>query len=156
MRRGREVSEAKVILVPLFDNRADIICKRSPCEYWHPPECQFSKNGPGCQAGDKCLFPHHKVNKSDHSQKRREGDDKYPMSFVKIVGCVSEDSELLDPQRGRQARGKPMQKVLGSDSKSTVHSVYATSSKYPGKERAFAWKNASQNSSSAQFLEYEI
>ena len=78
------------------------------------------------------------------------------MSFVKIVGCVSEDSELLDSQRGRQARRKFDAKSLGTDSKNTIHSVYATSSKFPGKERAFAWKNASQHSSSAQFLQYEI
>ena len=29
-------------------------CTTSPCEYWHPPES-------GCTAGDKCLFPHYKV-----------------------------------------------------------------------------------------------
>ena len=28
---------------------------RSPCEYWHPPECQFYKDESGCK-GDKCLF----------------------------------------------------------------------------------------------------
>ena len=32
-------------------------CTRSPCEYWHPPECQFYKKETGCQAGDQCLFP---------------------------------------------------------------------------------------------------
>ena len=36
-------------------------CTRSPCEYWHPPECQFKKTESGCKAGDKCLFPHHNV-----------------------------------------------------------------------------------------------
>ena len=54
------------------------------------------------------------------------------MAIVKIVsqmGCVSQDWELLDSQRGDQARGNPMQKSLGTDSKSTIHSVYATSSK---------------------------
>ena len=35
-------------------------CTRSPCEYWHPPECQFYKTETGCKAEDKCLFPHHK------------------------------------------------------------------------------------------------
>ena len=48
-------------------------CTRSPCEYWHPPECQFFK-------------------------------------------------------------------------------TYATSSKYPGKERTIAWKNTRQSSSSAKSL----
>ena len=36
------------------------------------------------------------------------------------------------------------------------HSVYATSSKYPGKQRTIAWKNSSQTSSSAKSLRYEI
>ena len=36
-------------------------CTRTSCEYWHPPECQFYKNETGFQAGDKCLFPHYKV-----------------------------------------------------------------------------------------------
>ena len=29
-------------------------CSRSPCEYWHPPECHFYKAETGCKAGDKC------------------------------------------------------------------------------------------------------
>ena len=57
-------------------------CTRSPCEYGHPPECQFykKKKETGWKAGDKCLFPHHKVDeqpnkkpkKSDHSQKKEK------------------------------------------------------------------------------------
>ena len=55
-------------------------CTRSPSEYWHAPECQFYKNELGCREGDKCLFPHHKVDeqpnkkpkKSDHSPKKEE------------------------------------------------------------------------------------
>ena len=35
-------------------------------------------------------------------------------------------------------------------------SLYATSSKYPGKERTIAWKNTSQNSSSAKSPRFEI
>ena len=33
-------------------------CTRSPCEHWHPPECQCYQTELGCKAGDKCLFPH--------------------------------------------------------------------------------------------------
>ena len=58
VRRGKEVSEAKVILGPMFDNRADMICKvpaRERLVNWHPPECHFYKNETGCKAGDKCL-----------------------------------------------------------------------------------------------------
>ena len=97
---------------------------RSPCEYWHPPECQFYKSETGCKARDMCLFPHHKVDEQPNkeptkgycSHKRRESDDKNAVPVVKIVqqlGCVSQDSEALVSQTGRQSRGNPMQKVLG-------------------------------------------
>ena len=36
-------------------------CTRTSCEYWHPPECQLYESQTGCGAGDKCLFPHYKV-----------------------------------------------------------------------------------------------
>ena len=99
------------------------IFTHTSCEYCHPHECQFYKNETGCKAGDKCLFPHHKVGEqpnkkpkiNDHSQKKRESDDKNAVAISKIVtqmGCVSQDSELLDFQRGKQALGNPMQKVL--------------------------------------------
>ena len=72
----------------------------------------------------KRLFPHYKVDeqpnkkpkKSYHSHKGRESDDKNAVAIAKMIsqmGCVSEDSELLDSQRGKQARRNPMQKVLG-------------------------------------------
>ena len=99
-------------------------CTRSPCECWHPPECQFYKTETGCKAGDKCLFPHHKVDerpnkkpkKGYYSHRRRESDDKNAVAIVKIVtqlGCVSQDSEALVSQRGEQSPGNPMQKVSG-------------------------------------------
>ena len=54
-------------------------CTRTSCEYWHRPECQFYKNETGCKAGDKCLFPHYKVDeqpnkkpKKSHFPKRRK------------------------------------------------------------------------------------
>ena len=80
------------------------ICTRTSCEYWSPPECQFYKTEAGCKAGDKCLFPHHKVEEQQHkkpkkchcSHKGRESDDKNAVAAVKIVpqlGCVSQDSD---------------------------------------------------------------
>ena len=48
------------------------------------------------------------------------------------------------------APGKPDAKSLGTKSKSTIHPIYATSSKYPGKQRTIAWKNTSQIFSSAK------
>ena len=59
--RGKEESEAKVTTVPFFDKYADNIlkgtCTRSPCEYWHRPDCQFYKTETGCKAGDKVSVP---------------------------------------------------------------------------------------------------
>ena len=52
--------------------------------------------------------------------------------------------------------GETDAKSLGIDSKRAVHSVYATSSKYTGKERTIEWKNTSQISSSAKSLRYDI
>ena len=70
------------------------------------------------------LFPHHKVDeqpnkkpkKGYNSHKRRESDDKNAVASVKIepqLGCVSQDSQALVSQRGKQPRRNPMQKVLG-------------------------------------------
>ena len=36
-------------------------CTKSPCEYWHPPECQLYKTKSGCQFGAECSFPHWNV-----------------------------------------------------------------------------------------------
>ena len=98
-------------------------CTRSLCERWHSPGCQFYKTETGCKAGDKCVFPHHQVDeqlnkkpkKGYHSQKGRESDDNNAVAIVKIVpelGCVSQDSEALVSQRGKQPGGNPMQRVL--------------------------------------------
>ena len=54
-------------------------CTRSPSECWHAPECQLYKTETGCKAGDKCLFPHQKVDEKQkqkapegyHSQKKK-------------------------------------------------------------------------------------
>ena len=83
---------------------------RSPCEYWHLPECHFYRTETGCKAGDKCLFPHLKVDgqpnkkpKKDYlSPKRMESDDKNAVAILKTVlqlGCVSQDSDALVSQR---------------------------------------------------------
>ena len=59
------------------------------------------------RAQERLLFP----------KKRRESDDKNAVAILKIVpklGCVSQDSDALVSQRGKQSRGNPMQKVLGS------------------------------------------
>ena len=130
-------------------------CTRSLCEYWHPPEGQFYKTETGCKAGDKCLFPHHKVGeqpikkpkKGYYSHKRRESDDKNAVAILKSVpqlGCVSQG---LVSQRGKQPRGNPMQKVLGSIRKVRFTQSTLRQASIWGKERTIAWKNSSQTSS---------
>ena len=57
--------EAEVRLAEIFDRRVNTslkgTCTESPCEYWHPPECQFYKTKSGCKFGAECSFPHWKV-----------------------------------------------------------------------------------------------
>ena len=75
----------------------------------------------GFKAGDKCLFPHYKVDEQPNKKpkkgnipKRRESDDKNAVAIVKSVsqlGCVSQDPDALVSQ-GRKSRGNPMPKVL--------------------------------------------
>ena len=88
-------------------------CTRSPCEYLRPPECQFYKTESGCKAGDKSLFPHHKVDeqpnkkpkKSYHSHKGSESEEKSHVAIVKTVPqlvVVSQDSESLESLRGAE------------------------------------------------------
>ena len=101
-------------------------CTRSRCEYWHPPECQLYKNESGCKAGDSQRRP---TSSKRNVRRKRVGIAK----TVPQLGCVSQDSESLDSLRGRQSRGNPMQKSCGTNSTSTIHTVYATSSKYPRK-----------------------
>ena len=116
------------------------------------------------QKPGRCLFPHHQVDeqpnkkrkKGYYSHKRRESDDKNAVAIVKIVpqlGCVSQDSEALVSQRGKQPQRNPMQS-LGTDSKNTIHSVYATSSKYKGSSLGqIQVKNPHQRSPYAMTLE---
>ena len=57
MTRGRSMSRKKsvrcksnpgMILRQPCKNFLKGTCTRSPCEYWYPPECQFSKTESGC------------------------------------------------------------------------------------------------------------
>ena len=81
-----------------------------------------NKTETGCEVGDKCLFPHYKVDeqpnkkpKKSNIPKRRESDDKNIVAIVKSVsqlGCASQDSGALVSQGGK-SRENPMLKVLG-------------------------------------------
>ena len=98
-----------------------------------------------CKAGDKRLFPHHKVDeqpnnkpkKGYHSKKRRESDDKNAVAIVKIEHNWVASRKT---PRGKQSWRSPMQRSLGTDSKSTIHSVYATSSMVSGKAKDHRWE----------------
>ena len=124
----RKVSKAKVTTVPFFDNRADTIWKVLARDRFVsigilPNVNSIKRNRDVKQEISVCSRIIGLTNNQTKSrkratipQKRREGDDKNAVAVVKDVsqmGCVSQDSELLDSQRGKQARWNPMQKVLG-------------------------------------------
>ena len=94
----------------------------------------------GCGAGDKCLFPHDKVDeqpsmkpRKSNIPKRRESDDK---NAVAILKSVCECTRF----QGGKSRGKPDAESLGTTSKGTIHQVYATPSEYPGKRKDHRWE----------------
>ena len=143
MTRGKSMSSGMILRQPCRYYLKGT-CVGSPCEYWHPPECQFYRTQSGCKAGDKCLFPHNKIDeepkkkhqKSDRSHTGRESEDTSVLAIVNTVpqrGCASQDSESLKSEGGAESRGNPMQNFFETNSTNTIHTVYATSSKYPGK-----------------------
>ena len=78
-------------------------------------------NETGCKAGEKCLFPHYKVDEQPHKKpkksyfpKRRESDDKSAVAVVKSV------SQLIRFSCTRFSRwkvsGKPEHQFKGYDS----------------------------------------
>ena len=86
-------------------------CTKSPCEYWHPPECQFYEAKSGCEFGAECSFPHWKVEEPSN-KKPKEGDDRSAVGIAKSVrqlSCVSQDAE--PPESAAISKKGP--KVLG-------------------------------------------
>ena len=55
-------------------------CTKSPCEYWHLPECQFFLTKSGCKFGAECSFPHWE---EQPNKKPKKGDDKSAVAIVK-------------------------------------------------------------------------
>ena len=105
----------------------------------------------GCKAGDKCLFPHYKVDeqpnknaeKGYYFSQKRESDDKNAVAVVKSVpqlGCVSQDSEALVSQSGKQSRETRCKKSWnpfeGYDSLSPRYV-----NRVSGEKWTIAWKN---------------
>ena len=70
IQRGRSASRKKIlrgqspsgkfVRQPSKDNLKGI-CTNPPCDYWHPPECQFYKSKSGCKFSDKCTSMHRQV-----------------------------------------------------------------------------------------------
>ena len=93
MTRGRSVSRKRSIkgksdpgitLRQLCRYYLKCTCTRSLCEYGHLPECQFyKKKETGCEAGDKCLFPHHKVD--EQPNKKAEQERPFPKKEEKAT-----------------------------------------------------------------------
>ena len=78
--RGRSVSKKRsiqsksnhgAILRQPFRYYLKGTCTRSPCYCWHPPECRFCGAETGCGAGDKCMFPHHKVDEQPNKKPKK-------------------------------------------------------------------------------------
>ena len=100
--REKEMPEAEAILRSSIDRRVKYFlkgtCTKSPCEYWHPPECQFYKTQSGCKFGAECSFPHWKVEEQPNKRPKKD-EDKSAVAIVKSVrqlSCVSQDTEPPD------------------------------------------------------------
>ena len=100
---------------PLFNNRAEIVWKVPARErlvnIGIRPSAISIKNETGCKAGDKCLFPHYKVDEQPNKKpkkcyfQKKRNDDKNAVAIVKSVsqfGCVSQESDALVSQ-GRKS-----------------------------------------------------
>ena len=104
-------------------------CTKSPCEYWHLPECQFCKTKSGRKFGAECSFPHWKVEEQPN-KKPKKGDDKSAVAIVKSVqqlSCVSQDTEPPDSA----TTSTEGHKNLGINSTSTIHKGCIASGKHP-------------------------
>ena len=127
-------------------------CTRSPCEYWHPPECQFFKTESGCKAGagvcsckTRLKNNQEKAEKELLTRKRRRQECCSYCENSTSIGVMSRKTPSHQNFRKRMKyRGR------------VRFTVCATSSQYPRKSRTVAWKNTSQTSSSAKSLRYGV
>ena len=129
-------------------------CTKSPCEYWHPPECHLCKTKTGCKFGAECSFLNWKVEEQPNKKPKKD-EGKSAVAVVKSVrqlSCVSQDTEPPDSTTISR-KGK---KSVGTNSTRTIHKGCIASRKHPRKERSVAQENTSQNSSSAKSQRYEV
>ena len=88
------------------------------------PNGNFTKTETGCKAGDKCLFPHYKVEEQPSTKPKKsfnsqngKSEDTGAVAIFKTVpqlGCVLPDSEPSRLLKGVKYLGNPRQKVLRS------------------------------------------
>ena len=98
------------------------ICTKLPCDYWHPPECQFYKTESGCKFGDKCSFAHRQVEGQPSKKKGKRMVTKGSglLKDARRLGCVFQDTE--PPESSPILRKS---KSLGITSTSAIHKSYA-------------------------------
>ena len=126
--RGKEVSEAKVILAWFFENRADIIWKVLARDRLVNigilPSVNFTKHKRVAKPGiSVCSRIMRLMNNQTKRQRKATIPTKEEKATTRVLwllckivpqlGCVSQDSEALVSNRGKQPRGNTMQKVLG-------------------------------------------
>ena len=100
------------------------------------PNVSFFKSELVCKFGNKSTFPHKKVEEQPNKTPKK-GADKSTVAFVERFTTVGLRIA------GHKAAGIFIDftegyKSLGTNSTSTIHQSYATSSKYPGKQRSVA------------------
>ena len=123
-------------------------CTKSPCQYWHPPKCQFYKTKAGCMFGAECSFPHWKVEKQPN-KKLQKGEDRSAVAVVKRVrqlSCVSQDTTI-----SRKAK-----RVLEPIRRVRFTRAALRQANIREKTKSVARENTSQNYSSAKSLHYEV
>ena len=92
--RGRSVSKKKSIRGK--SNHGSILrqpcrcylrgsCTRTSCESWHPPKCQFYEVETGGKAGDKCLFPHYKVDEQPNEKLKKSYFQKEEKAMTRML-----------------------------------------------------------------------
>ena len=74
-------------------------CTKLPCDCWHPPECQFEKSESGCKFGNKCSFPHRKVEEQPNKKPKKGGDKSVQWLWWKmcdswVVYCRTQSRNL--------------------------------------------------------------
>ena len=105
------VSDTRVMIMPQKKTRTHCrhtsrVTLRSPCEYWHPPECQCKKmkrvvrlETSGCSRITRLMNNQTRSQrKATFPAKEEKATTKNAVAIANIepqLGCVSQDSEAL-------------------------------------------------------------